>query len=66
MLVSTDDFIFALKQTCCSSAKYAVVAAHTEVSFEMKIKAAYAASGLPARRILMTIRRLSLIRQCGG
>lgn len=35
-----------------------MAAAHSEVSFEMKIKAAYAASGLPARGIFMTIRRL--------
>lgn len=38
----------------------------THVSFKVKIKAAYASSGLPVLRIFMTIRRLSFIRQFGG
>lgn len=65
LVISADDFIFALKQMDYSSAKRAA-AVHTEVSFEMKIKAAYAATGLTAHGIFMISRRLSLIRQYGG
>lgn len=54
LVVGTDDFIFALKQTSCSSTKCAAEA-HAELSFEMKIKAAYAALGLPVGIIFMTV-----------
>lgn len=52
LVISADDFIFALKQMDYSCAKRAA-AAHTEVSFEMKIKAAHAATGLTAHGIFM-------------